>query len=126
MTDYLTGKGRLKMNKLHYKQKLKYLNAVANHLIECGYHVEEPTHEHDLLDVWGTSGGRKCFVEVCVTMYRCDGGINGIWDLPSDDENCEGREMFLSDDETYGLDTRWSIEGLIADQIKPFKRGKRK
>jgi hypothetical protein len=108
------------MKQMHYKKRLKYLNAVADHLISLGYQVNEPTHDHDLLDVWGTIKGRKCYIEIYVTMYECDSGINGIWHY---DDN-EGTEMFLSNEPLYGLDTRWCISCYFPDDFKSFKKGK--
>lgn len=48
--------------KLHWKQEMKYLNAIADYLTELGYAVTEPDSKHrDLLDVWGTLFGKEGF-----------------------------------------------------------------
>lgn len=62
------------MRPLHWKRRLKYLRAVADHLVECGYSVNEPAHDDDYLDVWGKIGKQKCFVTIYVTMYEGDSG----------------------------------------------------
>lgn len=109
--------------KLHYKQEMKYLNAVADYLISLGYQVEQPDSKNrDLLDVWGTVNGKKCFLEIYVTIYTVpewNGSINGIWHQGEH----EGVEMFLSSDPNYGLDTRNYLEQIL-DGLKPFKKGK--
>ncbi len=111
------------MRTLHWKQRLKYLNAVAEHLISLGYHVEQPKHDDDFLDVWGTIKGSRCYYEIYVTMYPCGDGINGIWDFSEMDE---GTEMYLSNDPLYGLDTRWCVSCYFPKNFKPFKRGRLK
>lgn len=109
-----------KTEKLHWTQEMKYLNAVADHLVELGYHVLEPDTEHrDLLDVWGTLNGRRCYVEIYVTMYPCHNGINGIWHQGEHD----GVELYMDNHPLDGLDTRNGIETIL-DDLKPFKRGK--
>lgn len=112
------------MDKLHYKQRLKYLNAVANYLIGLGYHVEKPHHDDDYLNVWGTVKRRRCFQQIDVFMYECRngyGGINGVWHQGDHD----GVEVFYSNNPDYGLDTRECLEQIL-DDLKPFKRGKMK
>lgn len=106
--------------KLHYKQEMKYLNVVADYLVSLGYHVEEPDPKHrDLLDVWGTYKGKRCFQEIYVTIYKTDHGIHGIWHQGDHD----GVEMYLDDDPLYGLDTRECLEQIL-DGLKPFKKGR--
>lgn len=112
--------------KLHYKQEMKYLNAVAEYLVSLGYHVEAPDTKHrDLLDVWGTYKGKRCYCEIYVTIYASEpegnhmGGISGIW---SQGDN-EPEELFLSNDETAGLDTRFAPMHIL-DGLKPFKKGR--
>lgn len=110
------------MKKLHYKQEMKYLNAVADHLIELGYQVIEPdTKYRDLLDVWGTYKGKKCFVEIYVTMWPMDHGINGIWHQGEH----EGIELYLDNDPIYGLDVREHLPHIL-DDLKPFKKKSKK
>lgn len=109
-----------KSEKLHWTQEMKYLNAVADHLIELGYHVEKPNSEYrEWLDVWGTYKGRRCYIEIYVNMYKCPHGINGIWHQGEHD----GVEMYMDDHPLYGLDTRNGIETIL-DDLKPFKKGK--
>lgn len=106
--------------KLHYKQEMKYLNKVAKYLASLGYHVEAPNTQHrDLLDVWGTFNGRRCYQEIYVKIYACGSGINGIW---YQGENA-AEEVFLSNDPNYGLDTRF-FPLCILGGLKPFKKGK--
>ena len=81
--------------KLHYTQEMRYLRAVADYLISCGYDVEEPSTKHrNLLDVWGTVKGKRVFQEIYCTIYPCDNGINGVWD--NGDNDCI--EIFLDSD----------------------------
>lgn len=106
------------MKRLHYKQEMKYLNAVAEYLTELGYEVIEPNPKHrDLLDVYGTFNGRRCFVEIYVTMWACDHGINGVWNQGEHD----GIEMYMDNDPLYGLDTREHLPHIL-DGLKPMKR----
>lgn len=107
------------MEKLHYMQEMKYLRAVADHLIAMGYEVEEPSTKHrDLLDVWGTFKGKRCFIEIYVTIHPCHGGIHGIWHQGEH----EGVEIFLHPE--FGLQTSDYI-GSILDGLKPFKKKKK-
>lgn len=106
------------MKKLHYKQEMKYLNAVADYLTELGYAVEEPDSKHrNLLDVWGKIQGRKCFQEIYVQMWACGNGINGVW-YQGDHEPIE---IYL--DPEYGLDDRNDIT-IILEDLVPLKRKK--
>lgn len=108
--------------RLHYRQRLQYMNAVADYLIELGYHVEEPDPRHDRLDVWGTVGGRRCFIEIYLhAISKDERGTYGVWGAGE----AEDEELFLSNDPTYGLDTRFAPM-LILEGLKPFKKGKRK
>lgn len=110
------------MKKLHYKQEIKYLNAVADYLIELGYQVETPNSKHrDLLDVWGIFNGKQCFQEIYVTMWPCNNGINGVWNQGEH----EGIELYLDNDPIYGLDTREHLPHIL-NGLKPFKKGKKK
>ena len=106
------------MKNLHYKQEMRYLNAIVNHLVELGFHVEKPdTKYRDILDVWGKMNGRKCFVEITVQMWAHESNINGVLMYGENDPI----EMYL--DKEYGLDTRNSIE-CILEGLEPFKKGK--
>ncbi len=107
--------------KLHWKQEMKYLNAVANYLTSLGYKVNEPDSKNrDFLDVWGSLKGRKCFEEIYVTMYKCGNGINGIWHQG----NHDGIEVYLDPHPLYGLDTRNDLT-IILDGLKPIQKKKR-
>lgn len=117
--------------KLHYKQEMKYLNAIADHLIEIGYEVEEPdTKYRDLLDVWGTWNGKKCYLEIYVDMYpirnggskRSLNGIGGIWSQ-GDHEPVEVHLYDKYYDDKLYL---YEIDDLviILDKLKPFKKRK--
>src|SRR4051812_32029871 len=115
-------------NRLHYTQEMKYLRAVADHLIELGYHVEAPdVQNRNLLDVWGTHKGKRCYIEIYATIFpiRSESGwlrgIHGIWHQGEHD----GIELYLDLDPLYGLDTRECLS-IILDNLKPFKKGKLK
>jgi hypothetical protein len=100
--------------KLHYKKEMQYLNAVADYLTSLGYEVEKPTTEHrDLLDVWGICDGRKCFIEIYVTIHECNAGLVGYW-MQGDNEP---EEAFLHSE--HGLDTRF-LPLCILDNLKPL------
>ena len=104
--------------RMHYKTEMKYLNAVAEYLTEMGYDVEAPSSKHrDLLDVWGTLNGRKCFQEIYVTMWPCDGGVNGVWHQGEHDV-----EVFLN--EFNELDTNGMT--VVLDGLKPLRKIKRR
>lgn len=109
------------MKQLHYKQEMKYLNAVADYLIELGYGVVQPTTDYrESLTVWGMYKNTKCHLEISVSMYACHNGINGVWHQGEHD----GIELFLDLlPNGYGLDTRNDIE-ILFDGLKPFKKGK--
>jgi len=107
--------------KIHYKTEMKYLNAVADYIISMGYDVEQPTTKHrDLLDVWGIHKGKKCYIEIYVTIHKLDNGIIGYW-MQGDNEN---EEAFLSENSTYGLDTRF-LPLHILDNLKPLRKGEK-
>jgi hypothetical protein len=104
--------------------KLKYMNAVADHLISLGYEVETPDENNDLIDVWGFTSvkghkrRRRCFVEIYLHAFsEMDNGLYGIWGQgESDDE-----ELFLSSDPAYGLDTRFFPLSIL-DGLEPLTR----
>ena len=86
------------------KQEMNYLKEVAEYIESLGYEVEAPDENNrDLLDVWGFSNGRKCYIEIYVTIHRCEYGTVGYWMQG----NHESEEVFLSDDPLYGLDLRF-------------------
>ena len=109
------------MKKLHYKQEMQYLNAVAEYIQSLGYEVKKPsTNNRDLLDVWGMFKGKKCFVEIYVTIHRVNNGIMGYW---MQGEN-ESEECYLDTTFEYDLDTRF-LPLNILDGLKPLNRSKK-
>lgn len=119
--------------KLHWKQEMKYLNAVADLLTNMGYQVVEPDPKYrDLLDVWGMIGGRRCYMEIYVSMWRIENGgsqsnitgVGGIWSQGEHDPV----EVHLYEQSYDGKPIIYEVDniGIILEDLKPFKKGKRR
>lgn len=105
--------------RIHWKQEMKYLNALAEYIQSLGYEVEEPSTKHrDILDVWGKIGSKKCFVELYITIYKTDHGIIGY--ITNGDES---EEAYLDLTFGYGLDTRF-LPLYALENLKPLNKRK--
>ena len=101
------------------KDEMRYLKKVANYFRKYGYRVERPDPNHtDLLDIWGKHNGRKCFIEIYVTIHQFeDGTIIGYWHQGES----ETVELYLNRyDEIHTYDC---ISHLL-DGLKPMREKK--
>ena len=105
------------MNNITKEEETKYLEAVSKHITSLGYEVEEVNQDHlDLLDVWGYLDGRKCFVEIYVTIHRLEMGIVGYWTQGDNDSE----EVFYNTSNDR-LDTRFFPLQILED-LKPIRK----
>jgi hypothetical protein len=107
------------------KNKLKFMNAIADALTAAGFEVEQPRADCDYLDVWGYESlpgrkrRRKCFEEINGFIYEHNGHMCSYWST--------NQTYDAEDDDIEVLESRndslTGIGSLIAHlSVQPLKR----